>query len=165
MLHPDMAAPIPRVHNFDEINAQILQPGCALSASCHTDRGKTAAKFSMCGKPDDSGNDPPLCKPTASADDAYAALIRVAAQNTKAMNMDLALVDPCHPDTSFMIIKLELAADLDDPLVGYGAHMPKSNDPLPKQTIQDIRDWISRGALRHEPDMASGSTPNNDACM
>ena len=64
----------------------------------------------------------------------------------KASNVldDQILVVPFEPDNSYLIKKLELetgSPDID------GAQMPQNLDPLPPETINIIRQWITNGAL------------------
>ena len=51
-------------------------------------------------------------------------------------------VKPGDPDQSYLVLKLEGAAGI------VGAQMPFGGPPLPRATIDFIRQWISDGALR-----------------
>jgi methionine-rich copper-binding protein CopC len=53
---------------------------------------------------------------------------------------DLLRVDPGHPDTSYMVLKIEGASGI------VGARMPFGETPLPQATIDAIRQWITNGA-------------------
>src|SRR4051794_142970 len=66
----DLSLPALRPHNFEQINALVLQPTCANSKSCHTDIGAPnrngAAKVNFCGEPKLDSELQQLCKPTAN---------------------------------------------------------------------------------------------------
>jgi hypothetical protein len=133
-MHDDGGSPPPVVvpHNFQEIDSVILQKSCAGFSVCHSARGAAAAN-----------------RLDLSAD-PYAALVGVAAVNAKAASENMARVQPCDPDRSLLVIKLELPTTATDPNAGYGVHMPQSSPSLAPAQVQAIRDWIARGAPRDE---------------
>jgi len=126
-------------HNFDQINTQILQTGCANFSVCHSPEGARDANML------DLKTDP------------YKALVGVLADNAKAMGEGKLRVKPCDSANSFVIIKLKLPMN-EDPTTGYGHYMPDTNPHLPSEQIQAIADWIDRGALQNEPATVTGKT-------
>ena len=157
---PDMATPVQRPHNFQQISEQVLQPSCADFSVCHSTRGAQDTPINLCGAPDPNTNRPggAVCKPTAALIDAYNALVGVASKNDQAKAEGLQVVKPCDPDKSFLIIKLKLPVTATDAKVGYGQHMPKDNPALPQEQLDGIRDWIARGAKLNEPADVTGSS-------
>jgi hypothetical protein len=143
----DMTASAPVPHNFDQINAQILTPGCAGFSVCHSPEGARDANMLNLGAKNLDG----------TPNDPYVALVGVAAVNAKAHGEGKLRVKPCDSANSFLTIKLELPAN-EDPVTGYGHYMPDTNPHLPAGQIQAIKDWIDRGALRDEPATVSGKT-------
>jgi hypothetical protein len=125
-------------HNFDQINTQIFQPGCANFSVCHN--AKVASQGNL-----DLKADP------------YAALVGVLADNAKAKGEGKLRVKPCDSANSFLIIKLKLPMN-EDTTTGYGHYMPDTNPHLPAEQIQAISDWIDRGALKSEPATVTGKT-------
>ena len=101
---------------FDRIDSKILRPSCGFSA-CH---GAGGAPFITGNKASD-----------------YANLVN-AASNAK---NGAVLVIPGDPENSYLMHKLEGAADIE------GGRMPPTSALTPKQ-IQEIRDWIAAGAKR-----------------
>lgn len=141
----DMAVVVP--HNFTQIDNVIIKQSCSAFSVCHSTEGaSTAAGLNL-------------------AIDAYAELINKPAVNDMAKNEGRVLVKPCDPDNSFLWIKLNLPETQLDPKVGYGGSMPQSSPHLPDAQLKAIKDWISRGAKRSEPDDVTGTTcsPDTDA--
>lgn len=66
--------------------------------------------------------------------------------NVKSTESALMRVKPGSPDQSYLILKLE-GRHLD--AGGTGAQMPFGQPPLDKATLQNIREWISTGALEN----------------
>jgi hypothetical protein len=130
------AAVIP--HNFDQINTQIFQTGCANFSVCHNAKVSTQGNLDLKADP-------------------YAALVGVLANNAKANGEGKLRVKPCDSANSFLIIKLKLPMNL-DPNTDYGHYMPDTNPHLPNEQIQAISDWIDRGALKNEPATVTGKT-------
>jgi len=126
-------------HNFDQINTQIFQTGCANFSVCHSPDGQRDANML------DLKTDP------------YNALVGVMSQNAKAMGEGKLRVKPCDSANSFLIIKLKLPTN-EDTTTGYGHYMPDTNPHLPNEQIQAIADWIDRGALKNEPATVTGKT-------
>ena len=127
-------------HNFDDINTQILQPSCAAFSVCHSVQGAHDANML------DLKTDP------------YAALVGVATVNMQAMGEGKVRVKPCDSANSFLTIKLTLPLTATDPNVGYGEYMPQGSGHLDDTSIQAIKDWIDRGALKNEPATVTGKT-------
>jgi hypothetical protein len=69
------------------------------------------------------------------AGNSFANLVNVASSQVPALD----LVEPNDPANSYLIQKLEGTA-------AVGFQMPLIGGPLPKSTIDDIREWISNGA-------------------
>lgn len=147
-------------HNFEQINALVLQPGC-VSGSCHSQTGKNDAKMNLCSEPDPPGTPRPTCQNAATLRSAYDALIGVEPANTQAKNDGKKIVDPCNVDNSFLLTKLRLPTSATDPDAGYGEHMPKDAASLPPAVIEAISDWIARGAHFDEPADVTGSACAN----
>jgi Bacterial Ig-like domain len=61
----------------------------------------------------------------------------------------LLRVDPGNPDQSYMVLKIEGAPGIE------GGQMPLGETPLPQDTINAIRQWISNGAPRDESSAAA----------
>ncbi|NUN14213.1 MAG: hypothetical protein HUU55_11315 [Myxococcales bacterium] len=77
-------------------------------------------------------------------DVAWESMVGKLATNPAAAAQGLQLVDPCLPDQSFLVLKLELPEGGDPE---YGGPMPKVNGGgLPSETIQLVKDWIAAGA-------------------
>ncbi|HEY7160406.1 MAG TPA: hypothetical protein VH815_04065 [Acidobacteriota bacterium] len=70
---------------------------------------------------------------------AYDALVNVLSSERG----DLFRVKPGDPDNSYIIRKLEGGPEI------AGAQMPLNLTPLPQETINAIRVWISQGAQRN----------------
>jgi hypothetical protein len=131
-------------HNFDQINTYVLQPLCANFSVCHSKQGAR-----------DAGH-------LDLSQMAYENLVNVLSDNKMAGAEGLLRVKICDPDHSFLYKKLTLPETQRDSKVGYGASMPKDNPHLPAEQLQAIRDWISRGAKRFEPDDVTGTTCETD---
>lgn len=146
------------VHNFRQISEQILQPTC-VSSTCHADSNYTAAnKLSLCSSPQAGATATPLCAATSTLAHAYAALVDAPAVNKVAVADGYLRVKPCDPDSSFLMIKLNLPEKGTSAKVGFGEHMPGSGNPsLSTAEKSAISDWIARGAYFDEPDDVSGS--------
>ncbi len=84
-----------------------------------------------------SGGNPPAGLSLADADTSYAALVNMPSSQ----NAGLMRVAPNNPDNSYLIHKLENEANI------VGGAMPPSG-MLQQSTIDEIRQWISDGALR-----------------
>ena len=125
-------------HNFDQINTQIFQTGCANFSVCHNAKVATQGNLDL-------------------KTDPYAAIVGVLANNTKAKNEGKLRVKPCDSANSFLIIKLKLPMNL-DPDTDYGHYMPDTNPHLPAEQIQAIADWIDRGAIKNESPTVTGNT-------
>jgi len=132
------------LHNFDQINTFVLQPLCSNFSVCHSTQGQRDAGHLDLSK------------------DPYKALINVLADNKMAGGEGKLRVQPCNPDSSFLMIKLTLPETQKDSNVGYGASMPKDNTHLPMEQIQAIHDWIARGAREHEAADVTGTTCMTD---
>ncbi|HEX8950999.1 MAG TPA: hypothetical protein VF945_04100 [Polyangia bacterium] len=135
-------------HNYDQIYAQVLGPGCSTFSVCHSAEASPTSVNNLnlaMKKPDGTPNDP------------YAALVGVPAVNPIAMGEGRLRVKPCDSANSFLIIKLKLPTN-QDLKTGYGAWMPATNPHLDPAIIQAIADWIDRGALRSEPATVTGKT-------
>ena len=134
-------------HNWDEINAQIIQGGCAAFSVCHRSDGARDANMLNLDNMDVDGK----------INDPYAALVGADAVNKKAKAEGKLRVKPCDSANSFLIIKLKLPTN-EDTTTGYGHYMPDTNPHLPNEQIQAIADWIDRGALKNEPATVTGKT-------
>jgi hypothetical protein len=143
----DMTASASVPHNFAQISAQFLTPGCAGFSVCHSPEGARDANMLNLGPKNLDG----------SANDPYVALVGVAAVNAKAHGEGKLRVKPCDSTDSFLTIKLTMPKG-EDPITGYGDYMPSTNPHLPAEQIQAIKDWIDRGALRDEPATVTGKT-------
>jgi hypothetical protein len=106
---------------FSEIQANIFTPSCATSG-CHCD-GNQAAGLSL-----------------ASADTSFLKLVgQFSNQNGQA---NVMLVAPTDSDGSYIIRKMEGAAGI------TGSRMPVGAVAIPQSDIDQIRLWITNGALR-----------------
>ena len=116
-----IATPVVIGPTLDEIQAAVFTPTCATSA-CHSN-GAMAAGLSL-----------------ADADISFQELVgEFSNQNGQSAVM---LVAPNDPDASYLIRKLENAAGI------TGSRMPIGGAALPQTDINQIRQWISDGALR-----------------
>ena len=135
-------------HNFDDINTHILQPSCAAFSVCHSAQGAHDANMLNLATKNSDG----------STNDPYLALVGVAAVNMQANGEGKLRVKPCDSANSFLTIKLTLPLTANDPNVGYGEYMPQGSGHLDDSSIQSIKDWIDRGALRSEPATVTGKS-------
>lgn len=135
---PDLA-PVAVPHNFAQIQAQVIQPGCEFSVCHSTHYADSAGKLDL-------------------SRDPWAALVGQPPDNAVAKQQSMMRVAPCAPERSFLFIKLTLPASQTDSTVGLGSHMPAGNPPLAPAEVQGIHDWIARGAHRDEPDDVTGTT-------
>lgn len=78
---------------------------------------------------------------------SYAMLVNVASIEVPA----LLRVSPGDPDSSYLVQKIEGRA-------AVGGRMPLGGPPLPQTSIDDVRQWISAGALRPAA-RSAGSAP------
>jgi hypothetical protein len=114
-------APVVIGPTLDQIQAVIFTPSCA-TAGCHN-AGTQAGGLSL-----------------ADADSSYADLV---GQFSNAVGQDMSiLVAPNDPDNSYLIMKLENAAGI------TGNRMPPAGAPISQPNIDQIRLWITNGALR-----------------
>jgi hypothetical protein len=112
----------PVVNNptLDDIQASVFTPTCATS-TCHS-AGAQAAGLSL-----------------ANADTSYLELVgQFSNQNGQS---NVMLVAPGDPDASYLVRKIQNTAGIS------GGPMPPGV-ALPQTDIDDIRQWISDGALR-----------------
>jgi hypothetical protein len=132
----DQSQPDNGVHNFSQINDQVFKTNCSLSG-CHAAASSSAA----------NGLD--------LETDPYHALVNQPSVNGQAHSEGKLRVDPCHPENSFLITKLNLMTDN----TPFGTHMPAIGGVhLPEAQIQGISDWIARGAVQDEPATVTGTT-------
>jgi hypothetical protein len=116
-----IATPVVVVPTLDEIQAAIFTPTCATS-TCHSNGGQ-AGSLAL-----------------GDADTSYTELVgEFSGQNGQDMVM---LVAPGDPDASYLVRKLE-----GNPALISGGRMPPGA-PLLQSEINQIRDWITNGALR-----------------
>ena len=116
-----IATPVVIGPTLDEIQAAVFAPTCATSA-CHSN-GAQAAGLSL-----------------ADADTSFLELVgQFSNQNGQSA---VLLVAPNDPDASYLIRKLENTAGI------TGSRMPMGGAALPQTDINQIRQWISDGALR-----------------
>jgi hypothetical protein len=114
-------APVVIGPTLDQIQAVIFTPSCA-TAGCHN-AGTQAGGLSL-----------------ADADSSYADLV---GQFSNAVGQDMSiLVAPNDPDNSYLIMKLENEAGI------TGNRMPPAGAPISQPNIDQIRLWITNGALR-----------------
>ena len=115
-----MMAPVVLGPTLDQIQAVIFTPSCA-TAGCHS-AGSQAGGLSL-----------------ANADASYADMV---GQFSNAVGQDMSiLVAPNDPDNSYLIRKMENAAGI------TGNRMPPGGG-IPQADINQIRLWITNGALR-----------------
>ena len=116
-----MQAPVVIGPTLDQIQAVIFTPSCA-TAGCHS-AGTMAAGLSL-----------------ADADSSYADL--VGQFSNAAGQAGSVLVLPNDPDMSYLIMKLENAAGI------TGNRMPPAGAAISQSNIDQVRLWITNGALR-----------------
>lgn len=109
---------------LDQIQAVVFSTTCA---GCHT--GPTGVVLP-------SGMD------LTDADASYAALVGAGGTGVPSPVNGLLRVNPGDPDTSYLIEKLEQAMPTN------GSQMPLGQAPLNQTVIDEIRQWITDGALR-----------------
>ena len=136
------------LHNFDDINKHVLQPSCAAFSVCHSAQGAHDANMLNLATMNSDG----------SPNDPYTALVGAPAVNKMAKAESKLRVKPCDSTNSFLVIKLTLPLTATDPDVGYGEYMPQGSGHLDDVTLQAIKDWIDRGALKSEPSTVTGKT-------
>jgi hypothetical protein len=116
-----MMAPVVLGPTLDQIQAVIFTPSCA-TAGCHS-AGSQAGGLSL-----------------ADADASYADLV---GQFSNAVGQDMSiLVAPNDPDNSYLIMKMENAGSIS------GDRMPPVGAAIPQADINQVRLWITNGALR-----------------
>src|SRR5438034_3486338 len=76
-------------HNFRQLQANVLQTGCAAFSVCHSTRGAAAANH------------------LDLSVDAYTALVGAPSENARAKKEGMLRVKPHDPDASLFIVKLE----------------------------------------------------------
>ena len=59
--------------------------------------------------------------------------------------LDMLIIVPGDPDNSYMIWKVQGSGPAGEDIVGD--QMPLDSAPLPAGTIQNMRDWVSDGAI------------------
>jgi hypothetical protein len=111
---------------FVQLHESIFMASCAQEA-CHSGPGIAGLSF------DD-------------ASEAYDRLVDGDPVNGAALQAELRLVDPGHPERSFLLDKLE--RDPDELIsLGFGAPMPLSAHEVPgPKSLEAIRTWIAAGA-------------------
>ncbi|MFO0550296.1 MAG: hypothetical protein U0271_18020 [Polyangiaceae bacterium] len=118
----------------------VFENSCALSSSCHgNDGGLTPA-----------ADRPYLGSIDQMTTPSDVAAIRAAIIGQTAVQSSMLLVDPSHPETSFLMHKMDgdiECASLDCVGGDCGTAMPQSSDILPRETRDLVRAWISQGAL------------------
>ncbi len=116
----DAADAIVRLPTFTDVYQQVLVPNCALPF-CHAGTGDYLELADMAI--------------------GYSSLVNAPAQGPDCAKTGLKRVDPGHPETSLLYLKVTTPP--------CGAKMPRSYgsavvlDPL---SIQQIKDWIQLGA-------------------
>jgi hypothetical protein len=114
---------------------------CALSTACHgTDRGAAPQNRPLLGPPS-----------SVPADDAMLGAILADLLRPAEKAPGQARVKPGRPQESFLVHKLDgsqACAGADCP-GGCGGRMPLVGDPLPREQIDEIRDWILQGAANN----------------
>jgi mono/diheme cytochrome c family protein len=100
----------------------IFTPGCAVRF-CHDSVTKSANLVLLDGA-------------------SYAEMVGVAPDNQSAERRGMLLVDPGHPDNSFLLTKVEMT-EFDSQL---GSPMPLVGNRLTADQIEHLRAWILRGA-------------------
>lgn len=73
-----------------------------------------------------------------TAGQAYTNIVGIASSEVPGLQR----IEPGNPNDSYLIQKIEGRA-------AVGSRMPLNRAPLPAQQIQDIRDWVSAGALEN----------------
>ena len=116
-----MMAPVVLGPTLDQIQAVIFTPSCA-TAGCHN-AGTQAAGLSL-----------------ANADTSFLEL--VGQFSNQVGQSTVMLVAPNDPDASYLIRKMEGAAGI------TGNRMPPSGAAIPQADINQVRLWITNGALR-----------------
>lgn len=106
---------------FHLIYEYIIQTNCA-SASCHSSAKPTGGLV--------------LEKEAA----AYEGLVGAEPTNSLAKDQGLKRVDPYYPENSLLMFKLT------KPMNGHGSPMPRGGEPLSKEIVNVIRQWIVAGA-------------------
>jgi hypothetical protein len=117
----EIQTPPPVGITLDEIQAAVFSPSCG-TAGCHT--GPT-------------GNTLPNGMDLTDADASFASLVGVLSLE----DANFMRVEANNPDDSYLIQKLEGTAS-------SGARMPFGGAPLNQATIDNIRTWITNGAVR-----------------
>lgn len=114
----------PSPSSFDLIQTVVFDQSCATSG-CHTQTSRAGGLVLEQGR-------------------SYENLINVLPSNTAARNDGLYRVTPGHPDSSFLMIKLDRPSSQ-----AYGDPMPQNLlSPLTENFRQFIRQWITAGAPR-----------------
>ena len=116
----------------------IFAVSCALSTACHgTDRGAAPQNHPLLGP-----------SPQIAADDAMLRAMMDELLRPSEKAPVLRRIAPGRPQDSFLLQKVDgtyACGHVDCP-AGCGGRMPLVGDPLPPETIDQIRDWILQGA-------------------
>jgi hypothetical protein len=115
-----LVTPIVIGPTLDQIQAVIFSPTCA-TVGCH------------------SGGAPAAALNLSDADTSHLNLVGVPTTQLGGAGIRVIVMDP---DNSYLIQKLENAAGIEF------AQMPLGRPPLAQSDIDQIRDWITAGALR-----------------
>jgi hypothetical protein len=113
-------AVIVRMPTFSSVYQQVLVPNCAL-VFCHAGTGDYLELADM--------------------EIGYASLVNAPAQGPGCAQTGLKRVDPGHPETSLLVLKVTTPPCGDKMPRSYGSSMS-----LEPAAIQQIKDWITLGA-------------------
>jgi hypothetical protein len=117
----------------------VFEQSCSLSMSCH---GNPNSPMGAAGYQPYLGEVDPETTPSDVAK------IFEVIVGKKSPAVDLPIVDPGKPDSSFLMHKMDDTLECSAAKCNgdCGTLMPQGNEPLPLATRNKIRDWITQGA-------------------
>ncbi len=118
----------------------LFEQSCALSSSCHGNNQSPTGP---------SGYQPYLGEVNPETTPSDVDLIMATIVSQKSPTSALSIVEPGHPETSFLMHKMD--GDVDCPDLGCtggdcGDTMPQGSTPMAREARDKVRAWIQQGA-------------------
>lgn len=109
---------------LEDLQAKVFSPSCSF-ASCH------------------GGMSPAGNLDLSNAAKSHMELVGIG--SIYGADGGMLLVDPGHPESSFLVTKLE-RSDAQLQSIGHGRRMPQGNPQVTEEARAAVRTWISNGA-------------------